>query len=159
MKDSEPQIEVLGVYRVPYQEQELLDQLRQYYFFGNANREASDTSSRLIETCVPLSLFEVSLDRLDDRFRIADFTQEMPAAKRKQWQAAYDEALLSPNGMQVISRKTHCARGLQTGRVAFYFHYYDPGKPMLWTYGAFTCPAVETVPKRLWDLVPYTPVD
>lgn len=35
-------------------------------------------------------------------------------------------------------RKTLCTRGLKNGRIAFYSHYYDPSKPMLWSYGTFS---------------------
>ena len=104
-------------------------------------------------------LFEITVDNLDERFGIGDFTQEMPEAPMKAWQRAYDEALLSADGTQVIARKSTCTHGVQSGRIAFYFHYYDPLKTMQWTYGQFSGPAVQLVPERLWNLVPYSPVD
>jgi hypothetical protein len=159
MSQPEPSLTVIGVYRVPFQEGELLDQLRRYYFFGNASNDLSSDVNRFIETCVPLALFELELDHLDDRFRLGDFTQEMPAAPRKLWQAAYDEALLSPDGSRVLTQKPRCTDGLRNGRVAFYFHFYDPAKPMEWSYGRFAPNPVDTVPRRIWDLLPYSPVD
>jgi hypothetical protein len=159
MSQPEPSLGVIGVYRVPFQEGELLNQLRRYYFFGNAASDLSSDVNRLIETCVPLALFELELDHLDGRFRLEDFTQEMPAAPRKCRQAPYLEALLSPDGSRVLTRKAFCTDGLRSGRVAFYFHYYDPAKPMEWSYGTFAPTSVNVVPRRIWDLLPYSPVD
>jgi hypothetical protein len=158
MTDSQASIKVEGIFRVPIDEHELREQLRRYYFFGNAIRDTAGGVNTFVETCVPLVLFEVTLDHLDDRFRIEDFTQEMPEAPSKAWQRAYDETLLSADGKRIIARKSTCTRGLRNGRIAFYFHYYDPLKPMQWTYGQFSGPAVQIVPEGLWNLVPYSPV-
>ena len=73
-------------------------------------------------------LFDITLNDLDGRFRIGDFTQEMPGALEKAWQCAYDEALLSTDGTEVIARRSTCARGLRRGRVAFYFHYWPSAR-------------------------------
>jgi hypothetical protein len=159
MIDLHAAITVLGVYRVPVDEQELIEQLRRYYFPGNAAQDTNSAVHKFVENCVPLVLFDVRLDNLDERFRIGDFRQEMPEAPEKSWQVAYDEALLSEDGMEVLSRKSLCTRDVRTGRVAFYFHYYDPLKPKLWTYGQFSSPPVQLVSRRLWNLVPYSPVD
>ena len=82
----------------------------------------------------------------------------MPGAPKKAWQVAYDATLLSPDGTQVVARKGKCLHGLHAGRIAFYFHYYDPSKPMLWTYGQFAGVPVQPVPQHLSNLVPYFPV-
>lgn len=159
MTDPRALITVCGAYRVPVDEEELRTSLHRYYFFGNAVRDVGSEVHSLIETCIPLTLFEVTLENLDERFRISDFTQEMPETPRNHWQVPYDEALLSSDGTQLLARNSKCTRGLHGGRIAFYFHYYDPSKPMSWTYGQFCSPPVQTVPARLWDLIPYRPVD
>lgn len=159
MVESSASISAVNIYRVPLRESELREQLRQYYFFGNVARDTSQAVYTFIEGCIPLVLFEIILYNLDERFRMRDFTQEMPGAPRKAWQCAYDEALLSADGTQVIARSSSCTRDLQSGRIAFYFHYYDPLKPVLWSYGQFFCPSVQLIPESLWRLVPYTPVD
>ena len=159
MNEPVASIHVEGIFRVPIEDSELREQLRRYYFFGNVVRDVDHAVYAFVETCIPLVLFEITLNDLDERFRIGDFTQEMPGAPEKEWQCAYDEAVLSTDGTQVIARKSTCTRGLQRGRIAFYFHYYDPLKPMRWTYGQFSGHKVEFVPKRLWDLMPYSPVD
>jgi len=159
MTDPQALITVWGAYRVLVDEKELRASLHRYYFFGNAVRDVGGGVLSLIETCIPLALFEVTLENLDERFRISDFTQEMPETPRTHWQVPYDEALLSSDGMQLLARNSKCTRGLRGGRIAFYFHYCDPSKPMFWTYGQFCGPPVQTVPRRLWDLIPYSPVD
>src|SRR5258705_4326417 len=159
MANPRASINVVGIFRVPSDENELREQLRKYYFFGNAVRDISRSVYTFVDTCVPLVLFEIAVDNLDERFRIGDFTQEMPGAPAKAWQCAYDEALLTADGSQVIARTSTCTLGLQSCRIAFYFHYYDPLRTMKWTYGEFSGPAVQVVPERLWNLVPYSPVD
>jgi hypothetical protein len=104
-------------------------------------------------------LLDLTLDNLDERFEMGDFTQQMPGPPQRSGQVPYDEALLSADGAEVVARKINCTRGLLDGRIAFYFHYYDPSKPMLRTYGEFSSPNVEIIPQRLWNLIPYHPVD
>jgi hypothetical protein len=159
MNEPLPSIQLEGIFRVPIMDSELREQLRRYYFRGNVVRDTDHAVHTFVEACIPLVLFEITLNDLDGRFKIGDFTQEMPGAPEKAWQCAYDEAVLSTDGTQVIARKITCTRGLQRGRIAFYFHYYDPLKAMRWTYGQFSGREVEIVPKRLWNLVPYRPVD
>jgi hypothetical protein len=112
MIDLHASITVLVVYRVPVDEKELLEQLRRYYFFGNAVRDTNSVVHKFVENCIPLVLFEVHLHNLDERFQIADFTQEMPESPQNAWQSAYDEALLSQDGMSVLARQSTCTRGL-----------------------------------------------
>ena len=108
-----------GAYRVPFEEKELRASLHRYYFFGNPVRDVGGGVRRLIETCIPLTLFEVTLEDLDERFRIGDFTQEMPETPRNAWQVPYDDVLLASDGMQLLARNSKCARGLRRGRMAF----------------------------------------
>lgn len=159
MNGREPSLTAVGVYRVPLQESDLLQQLHKYYFFGNAPNDRSNDVHRFIQNCIPLSIFEIQLENLDERFRISDFTQEMPATPRRHWQTAYDEAVLTPDGLQMLSRSPGCMRGLRNGRIAFYFHYFDPSRPVKWTYGEFSPPHVILVPTRIWALLPYSAPD
>ena len=152
------EIKVLGIYEVSLWHRELREDLRQYYFFGNAQSDTNNSVIEYVERCIPLVLFDLFIDGADEHFELANFTQEMTAAPRKAWQAAFDEALLSPIGYEVIARKIGCTKGLRVGRIAFYFHFYDPLKPMEWTYGEFSCPAVQPIPSSLFEIMPYEPV-
>ncbi len=79
----EPTAKVHGVYQVSQTDNELRQQLYQLFFFGNADRDTSNEVDQFIERCLPLVLFELSLDHLDEKFSMADFTQEMPEQPQK----------------------------------------------------------------------------
>ncbi len=157
MAESPPSITVIGVYRVPEHDERLLDELRPFYA-----QQGSSVEQGVLDTYMkrlsPLVLMEVSAHGVDHRFDVGHFTQEMEGAQEESWQVADAEGLLSPFGLKVIYREQGCADGIG-GRIAFYFHYYDPSKPMRWTYGQFSCPPVEPITKPLRGLVPYWPVD
>jgi hypothetical protein len=158
-KIEEQTIDVLGVYRVPLMDAELRDALRQFYSPGNAFVALERTVTAYIARCVPLALFDLIIRGVDARFRVGDFMQEMPGKPASAAQVAYDEALLASDGLGLIARRQGCVDTIRAGRIAFYLHYYDPERPMRWTYGEFLCPPVQVVPDALWKLVPYTPVD
>ena len=67
-----PSIRVEGLFRVPIYDSELREQLRKYYFRGNAVRDIGDAVQTFIESCMALVLFELTLNNLDDRFRVGD---------------------------------------------------------------------------------------
>lgn len=159
MQPAQPAITVVGFYRLSMLDEELRAQLWRYYFGGNAVRDRSTRVQDFVRNCIPLVLLELLLDGLDERFSLADFTQEMPEAPRKHWQAAYNEVILATSGSEVLTRGLGSASGWRGGRLAFYFHFYDPEQPMRWTDGEFRSPAVSNMPRRLWELMPYLPVD
>jgi hypothetical protein len=150
-----PAVMVHGIYRVRYKEATLRAQLLDYYC-KTIDAEARVTD--LVGRVIPLVLMDLSISDVDERFEIAEFTQEMPSAPKKAWQVPYDESLLSADGTVVLARRLGCAKGIREGRIAFYFHYYDPDQPMQWTYGAFSCPRTEPVNVRLLSLLPYEPI-
>jgi len=137
-------------------EEELRIQLRQLYFPTYAYVDVSSAVLAYMERCIPLVLFDVIISDVDDQFSVDHFAQEMEGFDSPQ--AAYDEAILSTDG-RLLKRKQGCANHLRNGRVAFYLHYYDPDKPVRWTYGLFRCPSPQLIPALLWKLMPYTPVD
>ena len=73
--------------------------------------------------CVPLALFDIAFRDVDSRLKVADCAQGMPGKPPEAAQVAYDEALLSPDGLGVVERKPGCADAIQDGRIAFDFHY------------------------------------
>lgn len=69
MGDEGLSLTVLGVYRVPVDEEELREQLRRFYFSGNVLRDTASVAYSFVDSCIPLVLFEIQLDNLDERFR------------------------------------------------------------------------------------------
>ena len=146
---------VHGVYRVRFNEATLRAQLLDYYCKSiDADPNVTDYVGRVI----PLVLMDISISDADERFEISEITQEMLGIPKKAWQVPYDETLLSGDGTAVLARRQGCAAGIREGRIAFYFHYYDPDQPMQWTYGAFLCPPTEPVNGTLLALLPYNPI-
>jgi len=149
-------VEILGVYYVPGMDEELRQALRTIALSTNCHWDQNVPWAKYVDRCVPRVLFDILVHAPDGAFNADDFTQLVPSPLGEDaQQAAFNEALLSFDGQQILERKHGCADGLQAGRMSFYFHYYDPCRPMQWTYGEFDCPPVSLVPAHLWNLLPY----
>ena len=147
-------IQPIAVYSVPVDAAPIRKELDSFYESEGLLAETAAYRARLL----PLALIEVEVSGADERFDVGDFTQEMEFAEEETWQVAYDEAFLSPDGLSLVRRDIGCADAVSGGRICFYFHLYDPGRPMLWTYGEFTCPTPVPIPEHLAGLVPYEPI-
>ncbi|MGE0404994.1 MAG: hypothetical protein AB7O65_01750 [Candidatus Korobacteraceae bacterium] len=142
---AEATISILGVYKpeIPksvYQEQ----------------WKVTGSDARTREHFESLVLIEAIANNVDEKFDLKDIGQtlshpDFPA----QFQCAYDEALLSADGNSLVDRRINCVHGTGVLRFAFYLHFYDPKRPLRWTYGQVECPKVQPVPRRLRNLVPY----
>lgn len=106
-------------------------------------------------------LFEAVITGNNDRFKTRDLGQfTSVSGYPDHLQCAWDEALLSLDGETVIGkskRTIHCLERPGTLRFTFYLHFFDPGRPLRWSFGEIACPPVTPLPKRLRSLVPYTP--
>jgi hypothetical protein len=146
-----PSIRVTAVYEVPCDAEEAHLEIDDFYRSLNLFKETAAYRARLI----PLVLIDAEISGADARFDSGNFTQEMELAPQESWQVAYDEAVLSSDGRSVLSRGVGCADGMVEGRLCFYFHYYDPGRAMRWTYGEFDCPTPVALTASLGELIPY----
>ena len=156
MPEQNPQINVLGVYQVPSDEDLGREQLREYYDKNTVNATDARVAS-YIDRVVPLVVFDVMISGLDDKFEVAHFTQEMEEAPQEAWQVAYDEALLSRDGSAVLDRRLGCANSSREARLAFYFHYYVECRAMKWSFGWFECAEVKAVAQVVLDLLAFVP--
>jgi hypothetical protein len=103
-----------------------------------------------------LVLIEALAEQIDDRFKMGEMGQPYTLGDYPDhFQCGYDEALLSSDGESVIERSMGCVKGEGPLRFAFYLHFYDPNRPLHWSYGQAQCPPIEAVPRRLKKLVPY----
>jgi hypothetical protein len=97
-----------------------------------------------VEAPEPVYLVEISIEGGGlDAFEIGEITQEMSDTPRVNWQAPYDD--------QVISETDGKAR------VVFFFHYLDLTKPLLTPAGALALPAPKKMPPRLKDIAYESP--
>lgn len=149
----DPAVDIVGAYRVRVDE-ELIDQTLDVQHGG---LELSQSDSRLarrqvVELLSGVVLIEVVVSRRDQRFDVGDFQQLGPD------QAAYDEAFLSADGTDVLSRGLEVPP-VEPLRVAFFLHFFDPAAPLQSSYGALPVPPLQDLPPRLRDLVPYEPID
>lgn len=147
-------IQPIAVHEVPCNSTKMRQEIDAFYESENLLNMTESYRSRLI----PLVLVEVVVSGADERFDVGDFTQEMELADEETWQVAYEEAFLSPDGQALVRRDIGCADAVSGGRICFYFHFYDPARPMLWTYGEFSCPPPTPLPTHLAKLVPYPPI-
>ena len=151
---AKPTIRAVAVHEVPCDGAPIRKELDNYYESEGILAETAAYRARIL----PVVLIEVEVANATETFDVGDFTQEMELADEEIWQVAYEEAFLSPDGRELVRRDIGCADAVTGGRICFYFHLYDPGRPMLWTYGEFTCPPVTPVPEYLSALVPYVPI-
>jgi hypothetical protein len=103
-----------------------------------------------------LVLIEALVEHADARFKMSELGQPYGRGDfLDNFQCAYDEVLLAPDGKTVIEKDMNCVKGSGLLRFAFYLHFYDANRPLQWSYGQIQCPPIEPVPRRLELLVPY----
>jgi hypothetical protein len=154
---AQPIIEVLGVYRLPISPELVRAQV------GHFGREwAAEHPAAALEAAREelegTALVELRIHGRDDRFHVNDFTQKLEPP-RDQWQAAWMEVCLSENGQSLRTKPFDAWPSTGDLRGAFYLHLWDPQCPLETSYGPVVCPKPGPMPDRLWDLVPYEPVD
>ena len=140
-----PRIAVLGVYKP-----DILASVYQQQLRVTGSEEQTKAHFK------DLVLIEAVVEEIDGLFKMAELGQPYNSGDYKDhFQCAYDEALLSSDGRAVIERDMNCVKGAGLLRFAFYLHFYDPNRPLRWSYGEVQCPPIEPVPRRLKYLVPY----
>src|SRR5579859_4473725 len=105
----------------------------------------------------PCHLIELWLRGCTGPVNFGDFTQELPGRARENWQVAYDEWLLNSEGtagaLAPIPGPVEAASDI---RVAFFFHYLDPSRPIMTPGGAVALPKPVARPDRL-SFIEYEP--
>ena len=146
-----PDIELLGAYRVE-NTKDLFKKAWDTKFGGIklGEKQKQDAKRFLRQELSSIVLIEVIVKNHDQDFDVGDFLQE------ESDQVAYDEAFLSIDGSEVISRfnqpnKTEL-------RIVFFLHFFDPAKPIKTSYGDLNVKSLDDMPSRLSELVPYEPV-
>lgn len=141
---SDPTIRILGIHRPEISAETYQEQ----WEISGSDEETRRHFSRLV-------LIEAEVEGIDERFTLSDFGQDDPSGDPRRMMVAYDEALLSADGEELIQRRIDCVEGTGTLRFACYLHEYDPTRPLRWTYGEIAPPEETPLPERLSRLVPY----
>ena len=93
-----------------------------------------------VEADEPVHLIEISIEGgAVDGFDFGEVTQEMADMPRMNWQAPYDERVISETDTRA--------------RVVFFFHYLDFTKPLLTPAGELALPPPKEMPARLKEIV------
>ncbi len=100
----------------------------------------------LIEAVVEAPPCEVDVGR---------FGQSDPGRPPDNWQVAYDERYLSPDGQTVLGYDPPAE---SPTRLAFFLHYCDLNRPLLTPDGPLPLPEPSPLPDRLRE-IEYEPVD
>ena len=154
---AQPTIEVLGVYRLPTSPELLRAQVGHFAREWVAAHPAAAREAAQEELDGTV-LVELRTYGRDDRFDVKDFTQELELP-REQWQVAWMEVCLSEDGQSLRTKPFAVWPSTGDVRGAFYLHLWDPARPLETSYGPVGCPERGPMPDRLWELVPYEPVD
>jgi len=156
---SKSQVEVLGVYRLPVTKELFRKQFETLYEHPMSKQQRAEAQRRCWEQLSSIVLVEVTVRNRDDRFDVSHFTQPQEGVPEANWQVAWAEAYLTPDGEALLVERGSDPPKSGDLRVAFFMHFWQPEKPLRTSYGDVTCPIVQEMPERLARLVPYEPVD
>ena len=153
-----PVIEVLGVYRLRVT-QELVDEQRELLYPSLSGEQRAAAEAKVRAQLEAAVLIELLVRHRDMRFTADDFTQRLDGVPRKNWQAAWAEAFLSPDGTELAVERWGDMPKAGDLRIAFFMHFWNADTPLASSYGDIPCPAPAPMLERLKTLVPYFAVD
>jgi hypothetical protein len=90
-------------------------------------------------------LIELLVHEANGEFDFGAITQEVPGQPRSNWQVPWDEVALDANGASAVANPDW----IGDVRVAFFFHYLDPHRPLITPFGEALIPAETSQPSRL----------
>lgn len=106
-----------------------------------------------IEADEPCDLIEVLIEDAPRPIDFAHFVQPDPSRPPSNWQTAYDEHYLTPDGSNFLSddprQRPDFAACQGNLRAAFFIHYLDTTNPILTPAGSITLPDRTPLPDRL----------
>ena len=156
---TQPRIEVLGAYRLEVTKPLIKQQFGELYNYEMPEEQVKEALRQCIQQLHSVVLLEVLVESRDARFQCDDFTQQLDDVPRDSWQAPWAEAYLTADGESLLADRWGPPPSVDTFRIAFFLHYFQPDRPLLSSYGQLECPPVLDMPPRLTRLVPFIPVD
>jgi hypothetical protein len=100
-----PEIEVLGVYRLPVTEKLFREQFDILYGYRMSKQQRAEAERQCREQLDSVVLIEARVRNRDNRFDVGQFTQSRDGVPVANWQVAYDEAFLSPDGESLAAER------------------------------------------------------
>ena len=149
---SSPNTQILGAYKLAATP-DLFAQAMESKYGGLAlsNNERRLAEEHVRNELASVVLIEALISGRDERFSVGDFGQTGSD------QAPYSEVFLSADGRAVIA-EAYDVPADSTLRIAFYLHYAEPDRELNTSYGPVKLPPLQSIPKRLAELMPYEPV-
>jgi hypothetical protein len=158
-----PNIKILGVYS-PRQSasdfQAFLDKptdwLDEDEIGEMSPEEITETRKNLERELGNAVLVEALVEHPDETFSIGEFTQSDPDLPSNNWQIAWCEKYLTPDGDRLLGEYHWDEVPTEPCfRVAFYIHYWKHENGLNSPYGPLALPLVQPMPARLWKLARY----
>ena len=156
---TEPQIEILGVYRLPVTDNLLREQLEALYDDEMSEENRIQAERNCYEQLKSTVLIETLVKNRDGRFDAGDFVQPSKNTTKDEWQTAWAETYLTLDGSALMVEQWSDPPKTGDLRVAFFMHFWNSDEPLNTSYGKVLCPQPIDMPNRLLELVPYEPVD
>lgn len=150
-----PQIIVVGTYRLEVTKELVNAQFLNLYSYETDEKRRRIARKRTLDQLKSVALIETLIKFPDDRFSVSHFTQKNDLLPNSSWQAAYLEKFLDSDGVQLLECDLFQIPKRDVFRCAFYLHCYQATKPLMTSYGERFCPAIEDIPDRLKNLVPF----
>jgi hypothetical protein len=105
-------------------------------------------------------LVEALVEHPDKTFSIAEFAQPNRDLPSKNWQIAWGEKYLTPDGSRLLGEYDFDEVPSEPSfRVAFYIHYWNHENGLNGPYGPLELTSVQPMPARLWKLARYESID
>ena len=112
------------------------------------------------ETEDPVYLIEAVIDLPPQAVDMSGFLIKEKHVPPQDWQTAYNEQYLNKDGTRVIGNYVnHSSLGTVPVRVAFFLYLEDLSAPLSTPYGDVALPTPEALPRRLRDLLDFSPMD
>jgi hypothetical protein len=156
---ADPKIEIVGVYRLRVTEELFREQFRILYDYPMAKADRQKVEHDLRKQLASIVLIEAIVRNRDQMFDVGHFTQPKESEEESNWQTAWAEAYLTPDGKSLAVDRWDDPPDTDELRVAFFMHEWQTGKPIRSSYGIVDCPPEQDMPERLVRLVPYEPID
>jgi hypothetical protein len=153
------QISVVGTYRLEITKELVNAQFLNLYPYELDEKHRRIARKRTQDQLKSVALIETLIKFPDDRFSVSHFTQKNDALPKASWQAAYLEKFMDADGLQVLECEPFEIPKRDIFRCVFYLNFYQPAQPLITSYGERFCPAIEDIPDRLKNLVPFEPND